>query len=70
MVSIGLAAERYRRDIVRLAALTGMRLDAEGDDPAVVAAAIAPLQSALPPSVNGSTPHGGAPASARSGSNR
>jgi len=48
VVSIGLAAERYRRDIARLAALTGMRLDAEGDDPAEVAAAIAPLQPALP----------------------
>ena len=48
VVSIGLAAERYRRDIARLAALTGMGLNADGDDPAEVAAAIAPLLSALP----------------------
>ncbi len=48
VVSIGLAAERYRRDVARLAALTGMALDADGADPSEVAAAIAPLLAALP----------------------
>ncbi len=48
VVSIGLAVERYRRDVARLAALTGMGLDADGDDPTVVAAAIAPLLAELP----------------------
>jgi very-short-patch-repair endonuclease len=48
VVSIGLAAERYRRDVARLAALTGIPLDAETDDPAEVADFLAPLLAELP----------------------
>jgi very-short-patch-repair endonuclease len=48
VVSIGLAVERYRRDVARLAALTGIGLNADGDDPAVVAGSLAPLLAELP----------------------
>jgi hypothetical protein len=48
VVSIGLAVERYRRDVARLAALTGISLNADGDDPAVVAGSLAPLLAELP----------------------
>jgi very-short-patch-repair endonuclease len=48
VVSIGLAAERYRRDVARLTAVTAIRLDADADDPAEVAGSLAPLLAELP----------------------
>jgi hypothetical protein len=47
IVSIGLALERYRREAARLVA-AGLRLDADGDDPAQVADFLAPLLAELP----------------------
>jgi len=48
VVSIGLAAERYRRDVARLTAVTGIRLNSDADDPAEAAGSLAPLLAELP----------------------